>query len=190
MKTTGLKYFPRCLAFFVFLVIAVLGLDARGDSVSIIGINVSPPTPAITDSITLTGHIGAGYFTIDYLGSSSQRSGATIELDYYFYDSFPGGDIRIDLAGGAWYVPAAMGLLPQGTYSVHAKAWIDDYMTPGWINYGGWGPFNWDDPGLSYRQAQEYNTSFVVTPEPTTVMLFGLGGLIYFHRRPALKQAG
>ena len=130
------------------------------------GININPPLPTDVDTVDIITYGWIGYVNdIVFLDSDFNISGTSIDLDFYFYDSNPGG-IRIPIAD-RWDSTADIGTLSPDTYDVTSRAWVTEDFFP---------PFY-------YRLADTHSTSFTVVPEPASLFMFGLGGLALLRRQ-------
>ncbi|MCK5001326.1 MAG: PEP-CTERM sorting domain-containing protein [Anaerohalosphaera sp.] len=136
---------------------------AKAVTVDIVDIDPINPTDADIIKLTSSGWIGYAY-DIEFIDGSSNISGNSIELDFFFYDSNPTGN-RFPVAV-EWSQTVDIAPLSPGTY---------DLTSTTWISY---------NPLLTnYQLSQTYSTSFTVVPEPTTVLILGMGGLLLRKRR-------
>lgn len=165
MKATKPTQKLLFLIFTASVIVLTLDLPITADVVGIQSIGIDPPQPTDLNPIEITTYGGISYiFDIEFVSSHFQISGTSIDLDYYFLDTNPGG-MRLPVAGD-WDSTEYIGTLPQATYYVTSRAWVTDYL------------FSPD-----YRLADTHSTSFSVIPEPTTFMLLGFGGLMLRKKR-------
>lgn len=168
MKMGVCPNIPRVLRFVVTVLILVGPSLSFADSVGISDISIDPIQPTNIDLIGITTSGWVGYvFDVQFVDSESHISGNSINIDFYFYDSNPGG-IGLPVAGG-WDSTVNIGPLSPGIYGVSAKAWITEDLFP------------------VYRLADMDSTSFTVIPEPATLFLFGLSGLVLRRKHRVLQ---
>ena len=147
-----------------FAVLDVSDSFALG-GVSVDGIDVSPVAPLVGQPISLTSYGWIGYaLETSFVGSDYIISGNNITLNSYFLDIMPPGGIGIPVAD-RWEDTQNIGSLAAGTYNVTS------YALMGF-------------PGFPEGVSDEYSASFVVTPEPASILLFASAlGLLRRTRR-------
>ncbi len=127
--------------------------------VGISGIDVSPPAPTVLDDIQITPFGWTGYaMNTEFTDYTFNVSGTNIYVDCYFY-YYLEGDIIIPVAG-SWEAPVDIGLLPADNYTAIARTWVTETIFP------------------IYELSDTLSLSFTVTPEPATLILLLIGGLI------------
>lgn len=132
---------------------------ASGTLVGISGIEIDPPAPTVLDDIQITPYGWTGYaLNTELVDYTFGISGTNIYVDSYFY--FDSGDGYSLPVAGDWDVTADIGLLPADDYTAIARTWITYTIIP------------------IYELDDTYSRSFVVTPEPATLILLSIGGLI------------
>ena len=150
----------------IILVGFLMNLAALADVVTIDGIHINPLQPTNADLIEMRTYGWIGYaFDIVLLDSESHISGTSIDLDFYFQDSNPGGT-RLPVSE-EWESTAPIGTLSPDTYYVTSRVWVTE--DPIFPHY--------------YRLADTHSISFTVVPEPATLFLFGLPGLALVMKR-------
>ena len=151
---------------------AVLDVSVSfGGTVTLDGIDVSPLAPLVGQPISLTSYGWIGYAaSTSFVGSEYSISGNDIVLNSYFIDTNPGG-IGIPIAY-SWEDTQDIGSLAAGTYNVTSYALMG---FPGWPE----------------EISDVHSNSFVVTPEPASVLLFASAlGLLRRIRRRFSVTAG
>jgi hypothetical protein len=164
-KEMRASLFLKCLCV-ICLSLSFGVLDVFGGTVTVDGVDVSPAAPHVGQPISLTSYGWIGYaFETSFAGSDYSISGNDIVLNSYFIDTNPGG-IVIPIAE-RWEDTQIIGFLSAGTYDVTSYALMD----------GGF-------PGFPGEISDVYTTSFVVTPEPASILLFASAlGLLRRTRR-------
>ena len=132
------------------LVIAgiVLLISAVTTQAEITDVFIFPEEPIIYDEITINV-FGEENFNVSVSDSFLTIDGTLLELDIHLQE----GMMPVVTQ---WSHIVGVGTLPMDTYDLTVNTWIDTSPT-----------FN-----------DIYYTSFQVVPEPATILLFGLGGLI------------
>jgi len=142
------KKIPKILMVFTACVVFV----SVADSVEavIVDVDIVPEVPTLTDVITIVtfGQEGSGPVAID--GSDFLINGTSLELDIYL-------NVGFSTVVTPWSHPEDIGTLPAGMYDLTVRTFVLPEIT---------------------EIADTYSVTFDVVPEPATVCLFGLGGLI------------
>ena len=109
----------------IILVGFPMNLAALADVVTIDGIHINSLQPTDADPIEMRTYGWIGYaFDIVLLDSESHISGTSIDLDFYFQDSNPGGT-RLPVSE-RWESTAPIGTLSPDTYYVTSRAWVTE----------------------------------------------------------------
>jgi hypothetical protein len=142
----------------ILAVLLIIACQASANSVGLTGVSITPSQISNTDPITfnISGWAGHTSSWVDH--DVFSQNGTSLQLDVYI----DMGDLG---AFSYWYDSKPLQPLSQGTYSLEVRAFD---AKPG-------SPF--------YGTVQDTrNASFTVTPEPATLLLLGLGGLILRKR--------
>jgi len=139
----------------VALIILALCTPAFAGPVTIDSISINPTEPTDTTAISITTEGWIGYaFETTYTGYNYNISGTSIDMTFFFDWSPPPGGISLPVAA-RWDETINIGTLLPNTYEVTANAFF----------------------------GETESITFVVTPEPATLMLIGLGSLALRRRK-------
>ena len=136
---------------------AILLMDVVSANASIVSINdvqVVPELPSLNDIITVEVSGGFTHMGPSFDESTFNQNVFSLELDLFFTE---GSGPTIPTA---WSHDEVIGMLLPGTYDLLVQAY--------WRN----------SPDYEYILHDTYPVDMVVVPEPTTVLLLGIGGLV------------
>ncbi len=165
MKATKLTSELLRLITIVLTVVITASASVQAVSLTITDVSRDPLLPTVFDSITIKTFIDFDLIAYPQMESGNsyfEHSGMSLQLDLYFYEDGMGMGTPIVSP-----LLEPIGMLTEGFYDLAVRA----YVSPN--------PIALVLPELS----DEYFTSFQVTPEPATLILFALGGLMLRRRR-------
>jgi hypothetical protein len=133
---------------------------ASGAVVDITDVQISPSEPTEFEVIEISTFMWFEHGVLATLHANYTQVGNSLELDLGFY-------VHSDPPSSLLSI-VEIGILEAGSYDLTVYTSWTDPIEPG--------------PMIS---SDTYTTSFVVTPEPATLCLLGLGGLMLRRRKSA-----
>ena len=137
-------------------IIIYFSTSAAATTVGIVAVDMSPQEPSETDIITfdIVGQASSWPSEVGY--DEFTQNGMSLQLDLYV-------DVGTIAMISDWTYEKQIGTLSAGTYSLEVRA-FDNY-----------------DDTLQYTYPDP--VYFTVVPEPATMVLLGLGGILMFKNR-------
>jgi len=165
MKATKLTSELLRLITIVLTVVITTSASVEAGSITITDVSRDPLLPTVFDSITIKTFIDFDLIAhpeMVFASSYFNQSGMSLQLDLGFYKDGMGMGTPIVSP-----LLEPIGMLTEGFYDLTVRA----YVSPD--------PIAMVLPSLS----DEYFTSFQVTPEPSTLLLLGLGAVMLRRKR-------
>ena len=147
-------------AILLIMVVLLLGVvDTQAAIVSISDVQVDPEEPSLSDIITFDVFGGFSHAGVTFTESQFSTNAFSLELDLFFTEGFG------PLIPTGWSHSEEIGTLSAGTYDLTTQAY--------WRS----------SPGYEYILHDTFPLEFEVVPEPATILLFSLGGVILNRTR-------